>query len=364
MILQVITDNDRRGGQIFATDLEASIRERGREIRTLALAPASGRSALDHEVLGPSRRHPATMRALRREMRKASMVIAHGSTTLPMCALASGLGGVAPFVYRQISEQRFWVNTPARHIRTRWALGRAAHVVALWQGAADTLSHDFGVDRSLITIVPNGVPSDRCPGLNTRERPAARTRFGLAPDRPTLLSIGALAPEKGVDILIKAMREPVLAGWQLLVVGRGPERARLARQAGDLPSGTVVFHGPVASAADAVAAADVVGLTSRGGDSMPAVLIEAGMMGLPVVATPVEGIVDIVRDGETGLLVPAEDPAAAATAVAEARIRARDLGAAASRYCLDTFEIGKVAEQWLAVVDRTAEMHQRPPGEG
>lgn len=351
MILQVITDNDRRGAQVFASDLHRAFEGLGESVRTVALAPARHDRALDFEVLGPRRRHPLTMRHLRQAMADSSVVIGHGSTTLPMCALA-GQGIATPFVYRQISEQRFWANTTRRRIRTRLALRSANHVVALWRGAAEVLASDFAVRPSRITIVPNGVPADRCPPVDSATREAARERFGLVPGRPTLISIGAFAPEKGVATLVQAMQHPELAKWQLLLVGAGPERKHLEELASQAPAGSVVIHGPVESGTEAMAAADVIGLTSRGGDSMPAVLIEAGMMGIPAVATPVEGIVDIVLDGETGSIVPLDDPAKTASAVSKVGRDAPRLGAAAQAHCLKNFAIGPVAEQWLDVLAR------------
>jgi glycosyltransferase involved in cell wall biosynthesis len=350
-ILQVITDNDRRGGQVFASDLHLAFESLGVSVRTVALAPASTDRPLEFEVLGPRRRHPTTLSNLRRAIGESSVVIGHGSTTLPMGALAVR-GMSTPFVYRQISEQRFWVNTPGRRLRTRLALGSVDHVVALWRGAAEVLTSDSGVAPGDITVIPNGVPAERCPPVDASTRLAARRRFGLDPDRPTLLAIGAFAPEKGVDTLVRVMSRPELSGWQLLLVGAGPERDRLERLTAAAPEGSVTLHGPIESGAEAMAAADVIGLTSRGGDSMPAVLIEAGMMGIPAVATPIEGIVDIVIDGKSGRLVPVDDAAATASAVREVGEGSARFGAAAQDHCLESFEIGPVAERWLEVIER------------
>lgn len=353
-VLHVVTDNDRRGGQVFAADLHVALTQRGVTSSVVALTAASHGDGLGFPVLGPSRRSPATLRNLRRAIATSDVVVGHGSTTLPLCALAR-IGTGVPFVYRQISDQLFWADTPARRLRVRIALRAATHVTALWDGAARVLVERFGVDPGRVTVVPNGVPADRCPPADDTARADARARFGLDPSRTTLLSIGALAPEKGVDTIVRAMADERAKDWQLLVVGAGPERSRLQGIADDLLDRGIVIADPVASGAEAFAAADVVLLTSRGGDSMPAVLIEAGMMGLPAVATPVQGIVDIVRHGTTGELVAIDDPAATATAAARCVERADDYGQAARQWCLDNFEIGVVATRWhdvLAMVAR------------
>ena len=348
-VLQVITDNDRRGGQVFAADLHEALATRGVRVRTVALGPATSDVALDFEVLGPTRRHPQTLRALHAAMRENDVVIAHGSTTLPMCALAGWTTG-KPFVYRQISEQRFWANTTARRLRTRVALRAAEQVVALWPGAAATLIDVFGVEPERVTVIPNGVPRDRVPVVDQQRRVDARRRFRLDVERATLVSIGALVAEKGVDVLVRAMAEPDLDDWQLLVVGAGPERERLEQLAARLRLDRVRFQDAVSSGHDALAAGDVVALASRGGDSMPAVLIEAGMMGIPAVATPIEGIVEIVKDGRTGALIDVDDPPGLATAVASVHERRQELSAAARDHCLARFEIEVVAAQWLELL--------------
>ena len=117
-VLQVITDTDRRGAQVFATDLGAELQDEF-DVRTVALAPGRDR-ALDVDVLGPSRRSPKTLRALRTAARHAAIVIAHGSSTLPASAVAL-VGSGVPFVYRQISDPVFWTPTAAKRLRVRLA---------------------------------------------------------------------------------------------------------------------------------------------------------------------------------------------------------------------------------------------------
>ncbi|MDP8930357.1 MAG: glycosyltransferase family 4 protein [Actinomycetota bacterium] len=342
-ILQVITDTDRRGAQVFAVDLHDALAGRGHDLRTVALSSGRHGDLLDLPVLGASWRTWEAMSALRHEMARARVVVAHGSSTLPACAIA-GVGGVAPFVYRQIADSLFWASTPARRLRVRLFLRQARSVVALWTGAARVLSERFGLDERRIEIIPNGVPASRCPVVDPGDRPVARARFGLHPHSPTLLYIGALVPEKGADAAIRA-----LAGCeecQLLVVGAGPEYGALRALAGAVAPARVVFAGPVDHPANAFAAADIVVLPSRGGDSMPGVLIEAGLSGLPAVATSVGGIPAIVRAEVTGEIVAPDDEVQLVAAIRRALHRADRYGRAARQHCLEHFEIDAVAAQW------------------
>jgi glycosyltransferase involved in cell wall biosynthesis len=352
-LLQVVTDTDRRGAQVFATDLHGALARRGWAVRTVALARGAV-GGLDLPVLGPTRTHPATLRALRRAARGADVVAAHGSTTLPACAIALAAGG-PPFVYRQISDSRFWAPTRARRLRVRLGLRAASRVVALWSGSADTLERDFGVDRAKLSVIPNGVPPERFPPVDRAGTPTTRARLGLDPDRPVVAAIGALVPEKGVDLAVEAVA--ALDGVQLLVAGDGPERGALEALAAQRAPGRVVFTGSLGDPRPAFTAADVVVLASRGGDSMPAVLIEAGFMGVPVVSTPVEGIVDIVEPGRTGVLVAVDDPAALRDAIATVLgdpDTARSMAAAARRRCEERYAIDVVAASWDATLRAAA----------
>lgn len=346
-ILQVITDADRRGAQVFAQDLHDGLAAAGARSRLVALAPATHGSALVVPVLGTRRLTPPTLLALRRELARHDVAIAHGSSTLAACALASvGIG--TPFVYRQISDQLFWAGTPSRRLRVRQFLRRAAGVVALWSGAADVLVEHFGVDRAAIRVVPNGVPAGRFPEQDDDARVAARSALGLDPCRPTLVSIGALVPEKGVDLAVRIAA--AIPETQLLVAGAGPDADALEVLAGAAAPGRVRFVPPVADPALVYAAADVVLLPSRGGDSMPAVLIEAAFCGRAAVSTTIGGIVDIVVPGVTGELVPPGDLDQLVAATRSALAAADDYGRAAREHALSRFEIGTVARAWHRVL--------------
>jgi glycosyltransferase involved in cell wall biosynthesis len=349
----VVTDTDRRGAQVFACDLHAELTRVGHDVRTVALAPGAT-GGLDLPVLGSKRISAGTLRALRHEMGAATATIAHGSSTLPACAIAS-LGKRSPFVYRQISDSQFWASTAARRVRVRAGLRRAARVVTLWDGAAAAVTEMFGVPQAKIRVIPNAVPLAGFVVSDDATRRAARAGFGLDADRPTVLSIGALASEKGVDLTLAAVGE--IPGTQLLVVGEGMERAALERLAQRVAPGRTTFAGVVDPVARAYAAADVVALPSRGGDSMPAVLIEAGLSGVPAVATPIGGIPEIVLDGESGVLVGVD----AIGELTEAIRRfcddpqlSQQFGDAARRHCRNHFTIGPIAERWLAVLGELA----------
>ncbi len=345
-ILHVIASTDRRGAEIAAVELAAALEERGHPSRAVALAPGT-MGGVDVPVLGPSRFAARGLRGLRRELARASVVIAHGSSTLPAVALAT-VGIRVPFVYRSIGDPRTWVTTPARRVRVRAAAARAEAVVALWRGAAVTWHDLLRVPAERITVIPNAVRAGAFRAPSAEERHVAREALGLALDASVVLCLGALSPEKRVDLAIRAVAS--LDGVTLAVVGDGPEKARLAELAASSGPGRVRLLGPTDRPQQALAAADVVVVPS-GTEGQPAVAIEAGLSGLPVVATRVGGLPEIIDDGQTGLLVEPGDLAGLVTALRDALDRRQELGAAAALRCRERFDLEKVVTRWERLLD-------------
>ena len=177
-------------------------------------------------------------------------------------------------------------------------------------------------------VIPFGAAVDAAPSLPP-PRPAGA--------RPELLFIGRLVERKGVHLLLEALS--LLENRPFLrVVGDGPERVRLQQLAGELRiEEDVVFHGfvPAEEKAERLAGCDAFVLPavvdSKGDtEGLGVVLLEAMTYGKPVIASAAGGIVDIVRDGRNGFLVPPGDAGALAAAIracVENSDRARELGA-------------------------------------
>jgi glycosyltransferase involved in cell wall biosynthesis len=183
------------------------------------------------------------------------------------------------------------------------------------------------------------------------QRRVARQRLGLAGATNVALYIGALAPEKGVDLAIEALTN--LPEVHLMVVGAGPDLKSLQALSERVAPGRVHFPGPLEDPVPAMHAADMIVLASRGGDSMPAVLIEAGLCGLVAVSTPVGAITDVVVHGETGLIAAVGDQDAITSAmrqlVTDADSRSR-FGMSARERCLARFTIEATAPTWAQLL--------------
>ncbi len=358
-ILQVVSDTDRRGAQVFATDLAPALTARGHDVETVALVPGNA-GGLDVEALGTRWRSVRVLRELRARMGRVDVTVAHGSTTGPACAVANlGLG--RPIVYRQISDSRFWAPTRAKRAQVRATLARARVTVALSEFNRHELVEWIGVRPDRIVVVPNGVPADRFPPTTPTTRAAARAALGI-PDAsastpvPVVVFVGALAPEKGADLAVRAVGR--IDGAQLVVAGAGVEAHRLERLADEVAPGRVHFAGIMADAAPLYHAADLLVLPSRGGDAMPAVIIEAGLCGLPVVSTTVGAIPEMIVDGETGFVVQPDDLDGITDRIGRLLtdpVARAAMGSAARDRCLVRYEIARVAEGWDAALGRAAD---------
>jgi glycosyltransferase involved in cell wall biosynthesis len=170
----------------------------------------------------------------------------------------------------------------------------------------------------------------------------------MSEDQHVAVCIGALSPEKAVDTAIRAVGQ--LPDWNLFVVGDGSEEHVLRSLAEAIAPGRIRFLPPFEDPASVLAAADVVVMPSRT-EGMPAVAIEAGMSGLPVVASSVGGIPEIVVDGATGMLVLPGEPDSFARAIEVAYSNRAEMGQAARRHCLDRFEMGVVTSAWADLLN-------------
>ena len=325
-VLHVVTSDDRRGAEVDAVELAAALGRRGYRPRLVALAPGPFGGGLAVPTLGRRPLSVATLRRLRRAAASAAIVIAHGSTTLPACAVAL-IGTDVPLVYRNIGDPERWSNTPARRARVRAYMRRVNAVVALTPRAAVTIQSLHRVPPHRVIAISVGVSSERHQPADPASRQAARDALGISADAQLGAIIGALSAEKDVALAIDAAAD--LPQFHLLVVGAGPEEAALRRRAAHRAPERIHFTGRMRDPRLAFAAADVVLLTSST-EGLPSVLVEAGMCELPVVATDWRGIPSIVADGQTGFLVPPGDAGALAGRI-EALVTDPDLAAQLGR---------------------------------
>lgn len=184
----------------------------------------------------------------------------------------------------------------------------------------------YGARPEKIVVVPNGVDASRlaeaarlaCPHVAALKAPPGAGAVGAANGRRGKLvgAFGRLAPVKNYPLFLEAARivlesEPAT----FVIAGDGPERNELGRLASRLGiAERVHFTGWLQNPYPLLASMDVVVLTSIA-EGFGLVLVEAMALGRPVITTPAGGVQEIVRDGETGIVVPAPDPASLAAAI-------------------------------------------------
>jgi glycosyltransferase involved in cell wall biosynthesis len=200
----------------------------------------------------------------------------------------------------------------------RWSLRAPFRLVTVCGPFADRLVAQ-GVKRDKITVLHNFVKPFQRPSDD--EVRGARLSLGLNDNEAIILAAGRLSREKGHADLVAATallaRISDLSPFRVVIVGDGPERDVLARQAAELGiSDKVVLAGFQRNMAPYFAMARILALPSHS-EGSPNVVLEAMAAGLPIAATRVGGVPEILVNRETGLLVPARDPAAMTAAIRE-----------------------------------------------
>lgn len=196
----------------------------------------------------------------------------------------------------------------ARQRAERWLTPWSKQFVCVSQSVADFCAQNCKLPAEKLTVIPNGVDVERFRNAAAAD-PAA---LGLEADRRFLISVGRLDRQKGFDWLFPQLPRIFAARpeYDLLIVGEGPERARLQAQATALEiQNRVHLLGWRTNVPQLLKLADLLLLPSRW-EGMPNVLLEAMAAGLPVVTTEVEGAAEILGPLTAEQMVPLNDAAA------------------------------------------------------
>jgi glycosyltransferase involved in cell wall biosynthesis len=169
---------------------------------------------------------------------------------------------------------------------------------------------EAGVPEHKVAVIHNGIVTEHYqPGDFARG--FLRRQYGVPDDAMLIGYVGRLSPEKGQADLLAAAAQllPSRPGVWLALIGDGPDKARLQRQAETLGiSGRVLFTGHIHDARPVFRDLDILALTSHT-EGFPNVVMEALCMDTPVLATDVGGTREIIEDGVTGVLLPPHSPA-------------------------------------------------------
>lgn len=142
------------------------------------------------------------------------------------------------------------------------------------------------------------------------------SRHQLKPEEKIILSVGRLNRQKGFTYLIKAAQQAQQAGkrWRFLILGNGDLQQKLEAQIYDCQLSNIELLGFIENVRPYYALADVFVLSSLS-EGTPNVVLEAMANKLPVIATDVNGVREVIRNGENGVMIPAKDPSAIYNAI-------------------------------------------------
>jgi glycosyltransferase involved in cell wall biosynthesis len=298
------------GAELLLADLAEAAGAHGLELSVSSLFPAEDAAAsrlraagLEPEPLDArSLADPRTFRRVRRHLMRLAPDLVH--THLQYSDLLGGVAartlGIPAVATLHVMDPR---GTSRERVRARLvALARSRchqrviavsdHVRAAYLAA--------GADRpEHVLTVHNGVAAHPVPGAGA----GVRAELGLSAEDAVIAMIGVLRPGKGHDLAVAAVEEVrrALPSVRLLIVGEGPTGDDVARLAARLGKAAVLagYRDDVMAVLDA---ADILLHPSRT-DAFPTVLLQGLAAGVPIVASGVGGIPEIVEDGRTALLV-------------------------------------------------------------
>lgn len=365
-ILQLVQKPQRRGAEVFAHQISAELRRQGQDVFTVYLYPYDGPNSLPRyerdSILNGNERHPferlpGVHPVLLRQLLEIlctfepDVVQVNGASTVKYGAFARMACPQRPWVliYRNIGNPQDWVRGIWRRLfYQRLVMPQVDGVVGVSQATLANVSSFYQLPIPKQCIRNGVVVHDKVALAPNEIRHLTQTPI----DSRVLLFVGSLSVEKRIDRLLRAAcqvhdKMPDVHVW---IVGDGSLRQQLQKQAISMGlSGNVHFLGTRNDVASFMVAADLLLLTSDT-EGIPAVVLEAGAHGLPVIATRVGGMAECVRENETGLLVDREDETGLAAAILELLekpARRLAMGQQAMTWIRANFAMEYIAQQYL-----------------
>ncbi|HWP35157.1 MAG TPA: glycosyltransferase [Thermodesulfobacteriota bacterium] len=308
-------------------------------------------------VVLPLRRplDPAWLARALRLVRRAGVELVHAHEfTMNTYGTLLGRLGRLP-VIATVHGKAYYADRTRRRLAYRFVGRAASQVVAVSHDVRRFLLEEVGLAPEAVVTIHNGVAPP--PPVSPAAAAALRHQLGLPAGTPVVGTVGTLLPVKGHADLLEAVARlaPAVPDLTALICGRPLVLEPLAARAAALGiADRVRFLGYRDDVPALLAVMDVFVLPSLS-EGLSLALLEAMAAGLPVVATAVGGNPEVVRDGESGFLVPPRDPGALAERIGRLlrdRALARRLGLAAARRVRQEFSLDAMVQRYEALYAR------------
>lgn len=369
-VLALIDSLNWGGAERLLADLALGCRPAGVRLSVAYLADVHGspaaarlRAAGVEPVLVPiaGLLRPAAVRAVRRHVARVAPDVVHTHLTYAdvLGGLAARSLGIPAVATLHVAEQRRDIRGRAKAaLAARVRRHCAGRVLAVSDSARGACLAATGELPARIVTVRNGTAARPVPGAGA----AVRAELGIAPDELVAGIVTVLRAGKGHDVAIAATRmlRRRFPRLRLLVAGDGPAAPEVRRMAAALGDGAILT-GHRSDVMELLDAVDVLVHPSRA-DALPTVLLEAMAAGVPIVASAVGGIPEIVEHGTSGILVDEatgarELAAAMATALADADLRRRLADGGRARLTAE-FSAERWAERLRCAYDDVLHAHE------
>ncbi len=272
-------------------------------------------SGIPVTVIGPMRATAPVRLARILKTVRPDLLHLHGSRAGLAGVLAAHLTGTGPIVYtahafafrRRLPSVLRWAASQAEALTCRLA----HRVICLTRQDAEAAARS-GISVDRFVVAPNGIDVTRFMTASHR-----RTEFGFQPSSPVVGMIARLVPQKDPVTFVQMARHVAEAvpEARFLLVGDGVLRRTVEQAMGALGlEGRLILTGFRGDVPELLATMDVVVLTSLW-EGLPIAVLEAMAAAKPVVATALPSLAEVIVDGETGALIPVQDPARLAAAV-------------------------------------------------
>lgn len=351
-VLHVITTVNRGGAENHLYDLVQHQRRAGMNVAVAYLRGTYRDLGVPtHDLALRHYGELAPLRKLRRLIQSFAPELVHAH--MPPAELYSRLALVGisprrlPLLITKHNEEPFYRGVGER-MAGRWVARRACAVIAISHAVNRYMSGPaLGLDPSLLHTIHYGIDARPFAAASKESGLALRRQWGVPAGATLIGFVGRLVPQKSIDTLLRGfalLRRDTSSDPWLAIVGRGDLETSLRRQASELGiADRVVWAGFHDDMPPVMQAFDVFALTSIY-EGFGLVLAEAMAARLPVVATRVSAIPEVVEANETGILIEPRDDAALATALRRLNdpdLRAR-LGAAGQRRVFEQFTLERM----------------------